>query len=101
MALALSTYINKDSNYKKDINAVRYMGNKLYDTLDVDFFPHIGAGKQYRGEKLKFLSMMIHNTLLVHMVLLVSQTVIVVLISVFMGQELVWPSHSKHKLTQV
>jgi len=67
LAFKLDNFMIDFEKYKSDTNAIQYATRKLYDTMDSDFFPHIGIGKEYRTEKLKFLSVLIHNTLLVDM----------------------------------
>lgn len=67
LAFKLDNFMIDFDKYKADTNAIQYATRKLYETMDSDFFPHIGIGMEYRTEKLKFLSVLIHNTLLVDM----------------------------------
>lgn len=67
LAFKLDNFMIDFDKYKADTNTIQYATRKLYETMDSDFLPHIGSGMEYRTEKLKFLSVLIHNTLLVNM----------------------------------
>jgi len=60
-------YINPDSSYKNNESVIQYIIEDLLKTLDMIFLPHLGKTAAARPEKLKFLGIIIRDTLLVHL----------------------------------
>lgn len=67
MAARLSKFVTNPNAYKSDEHAVQYLNDNLLGILDRVLLPHMGRDAAARPLKLRYMGMLIHKTLLVHM----------------------------------
>jgi DNA-directed RNA polymerase subunit B len=63
----ISTLLTDRARYATNEDAVAYLCTNVLDSLDRVFFPHIGLTPASRGEKLRYLGLLIRGALLVHL----------------------------------
>lgn len=63
----IATYVRSDVALTTNPDAVRYLHQDLLGTLDRVVLPHMGQTPETRINKLRFIGMMLHQMLLVHL----------------------------------
>lgn len=65
MAERLASFVAASSRHREDDNAVQWLNSRLLEKIDSYFLPHMGRAPSDRPRKIRYLGMLIHNTLLV------------------------------------
>ncbi len=61
----ITDFVAENSRYRDNDNAVQYLNERLMSRIDTYLLPHMGTRPEDRIRKIRFLGMLIHNTLLV------------------------------------
>jgi DNA-directed RNA polymerase II subunit RPB2 len=67
MAVRLSKFVTNPTAYKSNEHAIQYLNDNLLGIMDRFLLPHMGRDSTSRALKLRYMGMLIHKTLLVHM----------------------------------